>query len=204
MSKSHWRRAAFALGTLALAAPGAVLAASADPVPGMPQLAFGHYTQGRLLVAQVVWLLIIFGLMYWLVKNIGLPKVEEVLEARQQRIQGDLEAAQRMKEEAEAAMSAHREATARARAEAQSAVAAAVQAAEAETQAKADALNARLNAQIAEAEERIARARASAMGALREVAADTTAAVVAKLVGRADPAAVSQAVDRELAARGRA
>ena len=101
-------------------------------------------------------------------------------------------------------MVAHREATARARAEAIASVASAVQAAEVENQKRAEVLNARLAAQIEEAEARIGRARAAAMGALREVASETTAAVVTKLVGSADPHAVVSAVDRELAARGRA
>lgn len=207
MNKTTLRSAATAFGILALSAPSVVLAAGghdAPPVPGMPQLAFGHITQGPLLIAQMVWLFLIFGAMYFLVKNFGLPHVASVLEERRQRIEGDLEAAQKAKEEADAALAAHREATARARAEAQASVASAVQAAEAENAKKAEALNARLNAQIAEAEGRIEKSRAAAMGALREVASETTAAVMAKLVGSTDATSVVAAVDRELAARGRA
>jgi F-type H+-transporting ATPase subunit b len=66
-------------------------------------------------------------------------------------------------------------------------------------------LNARLNAQIEQAERRIAAARDSAMGALRQVSADTAEAMVSRLVGGGtDRAAVERAVDGELAARGRA
>lgn len=208
MSKT-FRRAAFVAATAAVVlAPAFGFAAGGHgsdvPVTGMPQLAFTHPVQGRYLVAQVVWQLMIFAALYWMVKNIGLPRVAEVLQARQQRIQGDLETAQKLKEDADAAMVAHREATARSRAEALASVSSAVQAAEEENQKRADALNARLAAQIEEAEARIARARAAAMGALREVASETTAAVVTKLVGTADPQSVVSAVDRELAARGRA
>ena len=72
--------------------------------------------------------------------------------------------------------------------------------------AKADfaALNARLNEQIAAAEARIAASRDSAMGALREVATDTTDALVKRLTGLSEPAAIQAAVQRELAAQGRA
>ncbi len=80
----------------------------------------------------------------------------------------------------------------------------ALQAAQADSDAKAAALNARLNAQVAEAEARIDASRTAAMGALRGVAIDTTEALLTKLVGRADRAAVDAAVTRELAARGRA
>lgn len=207
MSKT-FRRAVFLAATAAVVlAPALGFAAGspgAEPVHGMPQLAFDHPVQGRYLVAQVVWQLMIFGALYWAVKNIGLPRVAEVLEARRLRIQGDLETAQKLKEDADAAMVAHREATARARAEAVASVASAVQAAEEENQKRADVLNARLATQIEEAEARIGRARAAAMGALREVASETTAAVVTKLVGSVDPHAVVSAVDRELAVRGRA
>jgi F-type H+-transporting ATPase subunit b len=48
-------------------------------------------------IAQVVWMLLIFAALYWLVKNKGLPLVESVLEERRARIQGDLEAARTAK-----------------------------------------------------------------------------------------------------------
>lgn len=164
----------------------------------MPQLDFSN----PLMIAQIVWLLIIFGLLYFIMANIALPRVEQVLEQRRARISADLEAAQAAKAEADAATAAHREATAKARAEAQAAIAAAVQAAQAEAQQRAETLNARLARQIEEAETRIAAARDAAMGALRQVSADTAEALVTRLTGRADAAKVGAAVDRALAARG--
>lgn len=163
----------------------------------MPQLDFGN----PLMIAQIVWLLIIFGLLYYVLSVYALPRVESVLEARRSRIAADLEAAQTAKAEADAAMAAHREATARARAEAQSAIAEAMQQAQAEASARTEALNARLARQIEEAEARIAAARDAAMGALRQVSAETAESLVAKLTGRADRARVEAAVDRALAAR---
>lgn len=44
----------------------------------MPQLDFGN----PLMIAQIVWLLIIFGLLYFALSNYALPRVESVLEAR--------------------------------------------------------------------------------------------------------------------------
>jgi F-type H+-transporting ATPase subunit b len=166
----------------------------------MPQLDFGN----SLIIAQVVWMLIIFGLLYYVMSVYALPRVESVLEERRARIAGDLAAAQAAKAEADAAMSAHRDATAKARAEAQAAIATAVQQAQAEAQQRADALNARLARQIEEAEARIASARDTAMGALRQVSAETAESLVAKLAGRADRATVDAAVDRALSARAQA
>lgn len=191
------RTAAASVALLALPA-GAALAAEESASGGMPQLAFGNPWT----IAQVVWMLVIFGLLYYVMARYALPQVAGVLEARRQRIEGDLEAAQAAKQQADAALAEHRSATARARAEAQAAIAAASQQAQAEAAAKAEALNARLNAQIEAAEQRIAAARDAAMGALRQVATETTDALVARLIGSADRAAVERAVDRELAARG--
>lgn len=194
------------LAALAVTLPTIAMAASSSAVPveGMPQLAFGHPEQGRLLVGQVVWLLFIFAAMYFLMANVALPRVGAVIEERHARITTDLEAAQAAKLEADAAMTSHRAATEAARAEARAAVAAAVQAAQADADAKAAALNARLAKQIADAEAQIDAARGTAMGAIRGVATDTTEALVAKLVGRADRGAIEAAVGRALEARGRA
>lgn len=175
-------------------------AVAAEESGGMPQLDFGN----PLVIAQVIWMLLIFAGLYWLVKERGLPLVAEVLEERRSRIEGDLEAAQAAKAQADAALAAHREATQKARAEAQSSIAAALQAAQSDAEAKSGALNERLNRQVAEAESRIDASRRAAMGALREVAVDATESLVTKLVGAADRAVVGRAVDGVLATRGRA
>lgn len=188
---------AAALPSLALAAT----AVGAPPVEGMPQLAFGHPLQGRYLIANVFWLLVIFGLLYYVMARYALPQVGEVIESRSARIGADLAAAQAAKSEADAAMAAHREATAKARAEAQAQIAGALQQSQAEAQARADELAARLTRQIEEADARIGAARDAAMGAIRQVATDTTAALVQRLGVPAEPAAVNAAVDRALAAR---
>lgn len=199
------RRVMF-LAALAAALPTIAIAAStsAVPVDGMPQLAFGHPEQGRLLVGQMVWLLLIFAAMYFLMANVALPRVGAVIESRHARIAADLEAAQAAKLEADGSMAAHRSATDAARAEARAAVAGAVHAAQDDADAKSAALAARLNKQIADAEAQIDAARASAMGAIRGVATDTAEALVARLVGRADRATVEAAVGRVLASSGRA
>lgn len=197
---------------LMLAASPAALAQVAAEHPGatgggMPQLNFGH----PLVVSQVVWLLLIFGLLYYTMANVALPRVTEVLEQRRQRIDADLEAAHAAKQRADAAFEEHRAATARARAEAQMAIGAAVQRTQDEVAAKAEVVTARLNDQIGQAEARIAAARDSAMGALRQVAVETAEALVHRLVGSGDGGPGGQssghldqldrAVDRQLALR---
>lgn len=166
----------------------------------MPQLDFAN----PLLLAQAVWLLIIFGALYYALSTYVLPKVATVLEDRANRIASDLDAAREAKLVADGAMAELCAASVRARAEAQTAIATAVLAATAGQEARADALNARLAEQIRTAEARITAARDAAMGALRGVATDTATALVTKLVGTAHAAAVDAAVGRALTARGNA
>ncbi|MBP0494292.1 F0F1 ATP synthase subunit B' [Roseomonas sp. SG15] len=163
----------------------------------MPQLDFAN----PLTIAQVIWLFVIFGLLVFLAAHYLLPPVAEVLETRRNRIAADLDAARDARAGAEAAEAGQRDSTARARAEAQASIAAAAAAAQADAAKRGEALAERLNAQITEAETRIGAARDAAMGALREAAADAAGALVQRLAGIDDKAAVDAAVARELAAR---
>jgi F-type H+-transporting ATPase subunit b len=164
----------------------------------MPQLDFAN----PMVLAQAVWLLVIFGGLYFILNTLALPQVATVLEDRAQRIAADLDAARASKLAADTAMAELQAATAKARSEAQSAIAAAVQQANAEAQAQAEVLNARLAEQITAAEGRITASRDAAMASLRSVATDTATALVTRLIGRADAAAVDGAVGRALSARG--
>jgi len=177
-------------------------AQAADPAHeakgGMPQLDFAN----PLTTAQVVWLAIIFVVLYLLLSRWALPQVGAVLEKRANRIQGDLAAAQSAKASADGAVAELTAATQQAQATAQAEIAAALAAANEAAAGQAATLNARLDKQLAEAEQRIGAARDAAMGALRSVAADTAAAVVTRLVGSAPASGtVEQAVDAALAAR---
>src|SRR3712207_9071320 len=91
-------KAAATAGMALLAAAPAALAQVAAEHPeatggGLPQLNFGH----PLVISQVVWLLVIFGLLYTVMAQAALPGVASVLEERKRRIRRDLEAAQAAK-----------------------------------------------------------------------------------------------------------
>lgn len=185
-----------ALATAAVLLPLASLPAWAGE--GMPQLDFGN----KLTIAQVVWLAIIFFALYLLLSRWALPKMGAVLESRASAIAADLDAARAAKEKADAAVDELTRATREAHATAQAEIAQALVAAKASAAAQAAELNARLDAQIAEAEGRIAAARGAAMGALEAVATETAHVVVSRLVGGAiDGGAVPGAVHAVLVAR---
>lgn len=181
---------------LTAASLGPALAAGSNE--GMPQLAFDN----PLTISQVVWMLVIFAGLYFVLANWALPRVSEVLDARAKRISDDLAAAQRAKATADTAVAELTEATRTARARSQAAIADATAKAQAAAAADAEEVNARLAEQLAAAEGRIASAQRTAMGALREVAMETTGTLVARLAGvTPDPAVVERAVGSALAAR---
>lgn len=186
-----------ALMLLPVAAPA--FAAGVLPEQGMPQLAFGN----PLTISQVVWMLVIFGGLYLVLSHWALPMVSEVLDERAKRISADLSAAQHAKATADAAVAEMTTAARTARAEAQAAIAKAAAEAQANVTAHSEAVSARLNEHLAAAEVRIGEARRAAMGALRQVAAETTGALVARLTGASpDPQTVDRAVGGALSARG--
>jgi F-type H+-transporting ATPase subunit b len=189
-------------GIAALASAGLILlsaSAHAEAAKkGMPQLDLAN----PLTTSQVVWMAIIFFALYLLLDRWGLPKVAVVLEERAATIARDLDAAHAAKSKADAALADMTAATRKAQAEAQAQVTGAVDAAKAEAASKAIAANAKLEAQLAEAEKRIAAARTAAVGALREVSTTTTADVVSRLAGfTPDASVIDNAVGRVLAAR---
>ncbi len=157
----------------------------------MPQLDFTN----SLTIAQVVWMAIIFAGLYLLLARWALPQVASVLDARAATIDADLATARVAKDQADQATAEMVDATKRANAEAQSSIAAAIAHAKSEATEAARAASAQLDTQLHEAEQRIGEARASAMGALRQVASETAANVVSRLTGRTpEPATVDAAV----------
>ena len=69
-------------------------------------------------VPQLVWLALTFGLLYLLLKRFALPRVGEVIEERRERIQRDLEKAEKLKAETQQALAIYEQALADARAKA--------------------------------------------------------------------------------------
>ena len=146
---------------------------------------------------QLIWLTITFVILYVLMARIALPRIGEVLEARQDRIAHDLDAAATLKAAAEKALAEYEQSLAKSRSEAQSLLS---QAAEDRTR-KATERQAKLDATIAgqlrDAESRINDARKAAMDNVTEVAKEVARSATAKLIG-VEPS--DAAVDAALAA----
>jgi F-type H+-transporting ATPase subunit b len=133
--------------------------------------------------SQLLWLTLTFVALYLLMSRIALPRIDSILERRAQRISGDLAEASRLKGLSDAAIAAYEKSLAEARARAQALLNDSRQKQAAEAEAARKALDATLNARIAEAESRIAETKSAAMVNVRGIATEAAAAIVERLIG---------------------
>jgi F-type H+-transporting ATPase subunit b len=149
--------------------------------------------------SQLVSLLIAFVALYLIVSRIALPRVGSLLDERQNAIDGDLAAAQKLKDESDAALKAYESELAAARSRAQAISAETREKLNAVSEAERKTLEERLSLKLAEAEKTIASTRESAMSNVRGIAADAAGAIVQRLTGALpDGALLDSAVDASL------
>ena len=157
----------------------------------MPQL-----QQIDTFLSQVVWLVLAFGILFVVLRTIALPKIQTTLEARRDKIEGDLDRAQTLRREAEQVLAEYEAAMAESRDKAQSAIRDAAEDGKAQAAAAHRATAERLAGDIAGAEARIAAARDEAVGNIRDVAVDVVQAAAQRLIGgRIARKAAADAVD---------
>lgn len=148
---------------------------------------------------QLIWLAITFIALYLLMSKVVLPRIGEVLAARQQKLEGDLARAETLKAEAEGVLAAYQKTMADARTAAQTEIQR-TQAELAKVAAQREqAFGAELAKQAAEAERRIDAARQAALADLRNVAVDLTQSVTRKLVGLDLPRSAAEAAVKAVA-----
>ncbi len=131
---------------------------------------------------QLVWLAITFVVLYVLMARTALPRIAEVLEARQEHITHDLDAAASLKAEADQALAEYEASIAEARASAQGMLAQAAEEHARRASEQQAALDERLAARVREAEGRLAEGKTAALGHIEEVAADVARTATARLI----------------------
>jgi F-type H+-transporting ATPase subunit b len=132
---------------------------------------------------QLIWLVITFGVLYLLMKWVALPKIGSVIEMRQGRIAGDLEAADKLRRETQEAIAAYEQALAEAKARAHGIAQEARNRLKDEVAAERTTLERDLSAKSAEAEAQIHQAKVSALKEVNAVASETAAEIVRRLIG---------------------
>lgn len=149
---------------------------------------------------QLFWLAVSFGILYFLMSRIALPRIGAVLDERSGRLAADFAAAQEMKDKAEAAAQAYETELAQARQRAQALAKDTQDKLTAESDAARRALDARLAAHMSKAEEEILAKRTAAMANVQSIATETASAIVAELAGiKAKDRDVKKAVEASLA-----
>lgn len=149
--------------------------------------------------SQLVSLLIAFVALYLIVSRIALPRVGGVIDARQDAIDGDLAAAQKLKDQSDVALKSYENELASARSRAQAIGTETREKLNAASDAERKTLEEKLSVKLAEAEKTIASTRATAMSNVRGIAADAAAAIVQRLAGvQPDAQSVNSAVDASL------
>jgi len=133
--------------------------------------------------SQIFWLIIAFVVLYYLLSRKALPRVAEILEARQDRIAADLDQAQRLRREAEAALSTYEQGIAKAQGEAHALLAEVQGRLQAEAAERQAELDKQLGKQLAEAEAQIATTKERALAEIEDAALGAARAAAARLAG---------------------
>jgi F-type H+-transporting ATPase subunit b len=145
-------------------------------MPQINQLADAAYS-------QFFWLLLVLAIIYFGIGRMMLPKIQSTVEARDQRISGDLVAAQAAREAAEATEAAYRARMDLSRGEALKVAQAAKVSSAKATEERIRAANAEIGARVEAAEARIRAATEATLGEIESVAAEAAREMVERLAG---------------------
>lgn len=133
--------------------------------------------------SQIFWLLLTFGIIFFVVGRGMLPKVQKTIDSRDRSVADDLAAASRARDEADKAEEAWRQRDHANREKAQALVAEARGRAAKATEATLHAANAEQATRIASGEADIRAATARALGESEAVAAEAAQEIVTRVSG---------------------
>lgn len=133
--------------------------------------------------SQLLWLALTFGIFYLLIAKVIIPRISGILDVRRDRISRDLDEAQRLKEESDAAIAAYEQELAEAKSKAHGIGQEAREKAKAEADAKRAASEEELAAKLSGAEKQISELKSKAMGEVDNIATDTISVIMKELIG---------------------
>jgi len=142
---------------------------------------------------QIAWTLIVFVVILAFMRFFAVPRLGGTIADREERIAGDIAQARTLKAEADAQAAAAAAERTKARAESHKLAQDARAKARAQVSEQLALEEAKLNETTGKAEAAINEARDRALGNVGDIAAQTAAAIVEKLTGRAPTAAEAQA-----------
>lgn len=153
--------------------------------------------------SQLLWLAITFGVFYYLMAKIVLPRIRDILEVRSDRIAQDLDEANRFKQESDEAIAAYEQELAEARQRAHGIAQDARDKAKAEAESQRQRVEGELNAKLEIAEKKIDSIKQSALSEVGAIAEDTATVLVKELLGgKLTKSEVATAIKQASANRG--
>jgi len=155
----------------------AAAAASGGESGGLPQLNTADFAP------QLAWLALTFVILYLVLSRVTLPRIGEVLEERKDRVQRDLDAAERFKGDTDAALAAYEKSLSDARQKASSMAKDVRDKLASDTEQERSRIESELAAKLADAEARITATKSKALASVDDIAAETASEVINKLLG---------------------
>ncbi|MCB9983959.1 MAG: hypothetical protein H6861_09890 [Rhodospirillales bacterium] len=144
---------------------------------GLPQLNFSTYP------TQIFWLFIAFIVLYFIFSKKTLPEISSTLEDRREHVEGDIDSAARLKEEAEDVHAAYDEILSEARKRASDEFANIEESIKASTNKKLSAFKSKAAKKTEATEQGLNEAKKKAIEDMHSVAAEVASAAAEKIVG---------------------
>jgi F-type H+-transporting ATPase subunit b len=144
---------------------------------GMPQL------NPEFWVSQVFWLTITFGVLYLVLSKLILPIISANLEFRKSQISDNIEAAEKQREESETKLKEFDEIVSKSKIEAKIILNETKEKVLKEIGAKREILDKKIDEEIKKAEEEINQLRKNAPSKINQIAVETSAELVKRLIG---------------------
>ncbi len=163
------------------AAKSGVQTSTAVPAKG-PEASFPPFDSTSF-SAQLIWLAITFGFLYVALSKFLLPRITDVIDARQDGIRRDLAKAEELKVETEKALADYEKALADAKGKAGEIAKSTRDGLAAEIDKERQKVEAEITQRVTTAEKRIADSKTKAMASVNDIAGETVTAIVSKLTG---------------------
>jgi len=144
---------------------------------GMPQL------NPEFWVSQIFWLTLTFGILYFVLSKLILPKISDNLESRKSQILENIEAAEKQRESSEAKLKQYEEIVSKSKIEAKNIFNQAREKALKDIGSKRKVLDEQIDEEVGKAEKEIKTLQRGAADKINKIAIDTSSELIQKLIG---------------------
>ena len=144
---------------------------------GMPQL------NPEFWISQIFWLTLTFGILYFVLSKLILPKISANLELRKSQIQENIEAAEKQRENSESKLKEYDDIVIKSKLEAKNIFKDAREKTIKDINSKKEVLDKQIDEEIKKAEQEIDLLKKSAPEKINKIAIETSSELVKKLIG---------------------